>query len=51
MKFVTGTFPSTSGITRCRYYMYLPEEPRAALMLSHGMCEYIRRFIFSLSSN
>lgn len=44
MKFVTGTFPSTSGITRCRYYMYLPEEPKAALMVSHGMCEYIQRY-------
>lgn len=44
MKFVTGTFPSTSGITRCRYYMYLPEKPRAALMVSHGMCEYIQRY-------
>lgn len=45
MRFITGTFPSTSGLTRCRYYMYLPdEEPSAALMLSHGMCEYFMRY-------
>lgn len=44
MKKLTGTFPSTSGLCRCRWYMYLPENPRAALMLSHGMCEYFRRY-------
>lgn len=44
MRMITGTFPSTSGLCRCRYYMYLPEKPRAALQLSHGMCEYIRRY-------
>ncbi len=44
MRRITGTFPSTSGLCRCRYYMYLPEKPRAAVMLSHGMCEYIQRY-------
>ena len=41
---ITGTFPSTSGLCRCRYYMYIPENPRAAVMLSHGMCEYFQRY-------
>ena len=41
---ISGTFPSTSGLTHCRYYMYIPERPVAAVMLSHGMCEYIRRY-------
>ncbi len=44
MRRITGTFPSTSGLCRCRYYMYLPEKPRAAVLLSHGMCEYIQRY-------
>lgn len=44
MKQITGTFDSSSGLCRCRYYMYIPEKPRAAVMLSHGMCEYIRRY-------
>ena len=41
---ITGTFPSTSGLCRCRYYMFIPENPRAAVMLSHGMCEYFLRY-------
>lgn len=41
---ISGTFPSTSGLCRCRYYMFIPEKPRAALMLSHGMCEYFLRY-------
>ena len=27
MRKITGTFPSTSGLCRCRYYMYLPDKP------------------------
>lgn len=41
---ITGTFPSTSGLCRCRYYMFIPKNPRAAVMLSHGMCEYFLRY-------
>ena len=44
MRKITGTFPSTSGLCRCRYYMYLPDKPRAVIMVSHGMCEYIQRY-------
>lgn len=44
MRKISGTFPSTSGLCNCRYYFYLPEQPRAAVILSHGMCEYVQRY-------
>ncbi len=44
MKKLTGRFPSTSGLCDCRFYIYTPEKPKAAVMLSHGMCEYIERY-------
>ena len=44
MKKLTGTFPSTTGLCDCRFYIYTPEKPRAVVMLSHGMCEYIERY-------
>ena len=44
MKKITGTFPSTSGLCRVHFYFYIPEKPKALLMLSHGMCEYIERY-------
>ena len=44
MKKITGTFPSTSGLCRVHFYFYVPEKPKALLMLSHGMCEYIERY-------
>lgn len=44
MKKVSGTFRSTSDLCDVRYYFYIPEKPKALLMLSHGMCEYIERY-------
>lgn len=37
-------FPSTGGLTDCRYRMWVPEEPRLALQLTHGMAEHIDRY-------
>ncbi|MBC8543128.1 alpha/beta fold hydrolase [Bianquea renquensis] len=45
MKKRTGTFASSNGRDRIRYYVYSPEEsPRAILQISHGMCEYLTRY-------
>lgn len=44
MKKLTGTFPSTTGLCDIHYYIYTPEKPKALVMLSHGMCEYIERY-------
>lgn len=44
MKKLTGSFKSSSGLCDCSYYIYTPEKPKAAVMLSHGMCEYIERY-------
>lgn len=44
MKKITGSFPSASGLCDARFYIYTPDEPKAVLMLSHGMCEYIERY-------
>lgn len=38
----TGTFKSTNGKDRIRYYIYEPQqEIRAIIQISHGMCEYL----------
>ncbi len=44
MKKITGSFQSASGLCRTRFYIYTPEKPKAAVMYSHGMCEYIERY-------
>lgn len=44
MKKITGNFPSASGICSVKFYIWKPENPKAVLMLSHGMCEYIERY-------
>lgn len=44
MEKITGTFPSTSGLCDVHFYIYTPKEPKAVLMLSHGMCEYVERY-------
>ncbi len=45
MRKIIGSFPSSSGICDCRFYIWMPDgQPKAALMLSHGMCEYIERY-------
>ena len=41
----TGTFPSADGKSSSAYKIFLPEgTPRAAVLLSHGMCEYVGRY-------
>lgn len=44
MRKLTGTFPSTSGLCDIHFYIYTPDRPKAAVMLSHGMCEYLERY-------
>lgn len=44
MQKITGTFPSTGGLCDIHFYIYTPKEPKAVLMLSHGMCEYVERY-------
>lgn len=44
MKKISGTFPSASGLCRIRFYAFFPDKPKAVLMLSHGMCEYVERY-------
>lgn len=44
MQKIIGTFPSASRLCDVHYYIYTPEHPKALVMLSHGMCEYIERY-------
>ena len=44
MKKITGSFPSSGGLCDIRFYIYEPKAPKAVIMLSHGMCEYIERY-------
>lgn len=44
MKKITGRFPSSGGLCDIRFYIYEPNSPKAVLMLSHGMCDYIERY-------
>lgn len=37
-------FPSSGGLCDCRYRMWIPEEPRIALQVTHGMAEHIDRY-------
>ncbi len=37
-------FPSATGICKIRYRMWIPEEVRAAVQLTHGMAEHIDRY-------
>lgn len=40
----TGYFPSAGGLCDIRFYIYEPKDPKAVVMLSHGMCDYIERY-------
>lgn len=37
-------FPSATGVCDIRYRMWIPEEPRVALQVTHGMAEHIDRY-------
>ncbi len=38
------SFPSATGLCAIRYRMWIPEDPRIAVQLTHGMAEYIDRY-------
>lgn len=44
MKKFKGIFPSATGLCYIHFYICTPEKPKALIMLSHGMCEYIERY-------
>ncbi|MGN0688176.1 MAG: alpha/beta fold hydrolase [Oscillospiraceae bacterium] len=44
MRKIHGRFKSTSGLCYIHYYFYLPDKPKAAVIFSHGMCEYLERY-------
>lgn len=37
-------FPSATGLCDIRYRMWIPEDPHAALQITHGMAEHIDRY-------
>lgn len=37
-------FPSATGVCDIRYRIWAPEEPRAAVQITHGMAEHIDRY-------
>ncbi len=37
-------FPSATGLCDIRYRMWIPEEPHAAVQITHGMAEHIDRY-------
>lgn len=37
-------FPSATGLCDIRYRMWVPEDPHAALQITHGMAEHIDRY-------
>ena len=44
MEFIKDSFISSDGKTEIACYFYAPEEPKAIIQLSHGMCEYVERY-------
>jgi alpha-beta hydrolase superfamily lysophospholipase len=44
VKEIKGTFLSSDEKNQIAYYIYEPDEPRAVIQLSHGMCEYVERY-------
>lgn len=44
MQEIKGHFPSTTRLCDVHFYFFTPEKPKAVIMLSHGMCEYIERY-------
>ena len=44
MKKTLGHFRSASGLCDIRFYIYAPEKPKAVVLMSHGMCEYVERY-------
>ncbi len=44
--FETYTFPSADGVSQCAGIAVMPEdEPKMLLMISHGMAEYMKRYL------
>ncbi|MCH5204932.1 MAG: alpha/beta fold hydrolase [Oscillospiraceae bacterium] len=44
MNKITGRFPSATELCDIRFYMYVPEKPKAVVQFSHGMCEFTERY-------
>lgn len=44
MNFKKDLFTSSDGKTAVSYKIYAPENPKAVIQLSHGMCEYVERY-------
>ena len=44
IRFETVTYPSSDGKSTIHGYIWMPENPRGIIQLSHGMCEYIQRY-------
>lgn len=44
MTWQSGSFPSSGGAFEIAWHLYTPEQPRAVVQLSHGMCEYVTRY-------
>ncbi len=44
MNFKKDFFVSSDGKNDVSYKIYAPENPRAVIQLSHGMCEYVERY-------
>lgn len=49
-KYKEGSFDSSDGIHSCHYIVAKPDgEPRGIVQISHGMCEYIERYLDFMS--
>lgn len=44
MEKITGTLPSCDGIHTLHWFGFAPEQPRAAMLIVHGMAEYKERY-------
>jgi len=44
LNFKKDFFTSSDGKTAVSYKIYAPENPKAVIQLSHGMCEYVERY-------
>ena len=44
MKKETGTLPSSDGVHTLKWFSRVPDEPRASVLIVHGMAEYKERY-------
>lgn len=49
-EYTQGSFKSSDGLHSCHYIIVEPDgEPKAVVQISHGMCEYIERYLDFMS--